>query len=238
MKYFIKSLAVAALVVAIAACQPSGTASTDFGAAKLETVEDTILYGLGAYYFGPQIKQAFDQIQLDDPNLPVLYKGFQDAITASGDSLVSAEVYGQVVQTYFAKQQEQQATANTAEGQEYLAANESKDGVLTTDSGLQYKILKEGSGESPAATDQVTVHYEGRLINGKVFDSSYERGEPTSFQVGRVIQGWQEALQMMKPGSKWELTIPSNIAYGPQGTPDIPPNSVLIFDVELISVDK
>lgn len=124
------------------------------------------------------------------------------------------------------------------EGKEFLAANGTKDGIKTTESGLQYKVLLEGTGKSPKATDRVTVHYEGSLIDGTVFDSSYKRGEPIDFGLNQVIRGWTEGLQLMKEGAKYKFFIPSDLAYGPQGSPGaIPPNATLIFKVELIRVN-
>ncbi|HYG75749.1 MAG TPA: FKBP-type peptidyl-prolyl cis-trans isomerase [Planctomycetota bacterium] len=125
-----------------------------------------------------------------------------------------------------------------ADGEKFLAENAKKPGVVTRPSGLQYKVLKEGTGASPKKTDVVTTHYRGTLINGKEFDSSYARREPASFGVNQVIAGWTEALQLMKVGSKWELYIPSNLAYGPRGAGGvIGPDETLIFEVELLSID-
>jgi FKBP-type peptidyl-prolyl cis-trans isomerase FklB len=130
----------------------------------------------------------------------------------------------------------QVAEQNLANGQAFLAENADKEGVKTTASGLQYKVIEAGSGESPKASDSVTVHYRGTLIDGTEFDSSYSRNKPATFRVDRVIPGWTEALKMMKPGAKWQLFIPPGLAYGERGPGPIPPNSTLIFDVELISV--
>jgi FKBP-type peptidyl-prolyl cis-trans isomerase len=127
--------------------------------------------------------------------------------------------------------------ANKKEGDTFLATNKTKPGVVTLPDGLQYKIIKEGTGPKPTATDTVTVNYRGTLIDGKEFDSSYKRGEPATFPVGGVIKGWTEALQLMPVGSKWELYIPSDLAYGARGAgADIGPNSTLIFEVELLSI--
>jgi FKBP-type peptidyl-prolyl cis-trans isomerase FklB len=124
-------------------------------------------------------------------------------------------------------------------GETFLAENAKKEGVKTTASGLQYKVIKSGTGESPKLTDTVKVHYHGTLINGTVFDSSVQRGQPISFPVGGVIQGWVEALQLMKVGDKWQLFIPARLAYGNQSPgAGIPPNSVLIFEVELLGIEK
>ena len=129
---------------------------------------------------------------------------------------------------------------NQNEGETFLAENTKKDGVKTLPSGLQYKVVREGAGASPKATDKVTTHYRGTLLDGTEFDSSYRRNEPASFGVSQVIKGWQEALQLMKTGAKWQLFIPANLAYGEQGAPGgtIGPNATLIFDIELISIDK
>ena len=135
-------------------------------------------------------------------------------------------------------QQKQAATAqkNAAEAEKFLGENKTKEGVKTAGSGLQYKVLKEGAGAQPKSSDSVTVNYRGTLLDGTEFDSSYKRGEPATFPVGGVIKGWTEALQLMKVGSKFQLFIPANLAYGEQGRPGIPPNSVLIFEVELMDV--
>jgi FKBP-type peptidyl-prolyl cis-trans isomerase FklB len=130
------------------------------------------------------------------------------------------------------------AEQNAKAGEEFLAANAKKEGVKTTASGLQYLVLKEGQGKKPGSSDKVEVHYHGTLINGKVFDSSVDRGEPITFGVTQVIPGWTEALKMMNEGSKWRVFIPSELAYGRKGTPDgrIGPNEVLIFEIELLNV--
>jgi FKBP-type peptidyl-prolyl cis-trans isomerase FklB len=134
--------------------------------------------------------------------------------------------------------QQKMGAANRKEGEEFLAANKSKEGVVTLPSGLQYKILTQGNGPKPTAGDTVTVNYRGTLINGTEFDSSYKRGQPASFPVGKVIKGWTEALQLMPVGSKWELFIPADLAYGDSGNPGIPPGSALIFEVELLSIEQ
>lgn len=135
------------------------------------------------------------------------------------------------------KKSEAQAQVNIAEGDAFLAANKLKEGVVTLESGLQYKIITEGTGPKPLAEDIVQVHYRGTLVDGTAFDSSYDRGQPAEFPVSRVIAGWTEALQLMPEGSKWQLVIPSNLAYGEQAMGGvIAPNSVLVFEVELLKV--
>lgn len=130
------------------------------------------------------------------------------------------------------------AESNQKAGDAFLTENKAKDGVKTTDSGLQYKVVRAGTGKSPSATDEVEVHYEGRLINGKVFDSSIQRGKSINFGVNKVIKGWTEALQLMKEGARWQVYIPSKLAYGENGAGNaIGPNETLIFDVELIKIN-
>jgi len=130
-----------------------------------------------------------------------------------------------------------EAAKNEKLAKDFLDSNSKKEGVVTLDSGLQYKVLTKGTGESPKADSMVEVHYKGTLMDGTVFDSSYDRGEPAQFPVNKVIKGWTEALQLMKVGSKWQIVIPANLAYGEQGAPPmIPPNSVLVFDVELLKI--
>lgn len=142
-----------------------------------------------------------------------------------------------LLNTFFSQLQERQGSEAKKEGQAFLEANAKKQGVITTASGLQYTVLKTGDGKRPQATDRVRCHYEGTLIDGTVFDSSYKRGEPAVFGVNQVIQGWVEALQLMNEGSKWRLFIPYNLGYGAHGAGNsIPPYATLIFDVELIKV--
>ncbi|CAH0996508.1 Outer membrane protein MIP [Emticicia aquatica] len=147
----------------------------------------------------------------------------------------AANVY---IQSYFQNESMKKGAANLKVGEKFLAENKTKAGVVTLPSGLQYQIMKEASGAKPASSDKVRVHYHGTLIDGSVFDSSVERGQPAEFGVTQVIQGWVEALQLMPVGSKWKLFIPANLAYGPQGPPSIGPNQVLIFEVELLDIVK
>lgn len=143
----------------------------------------------------------------------------------------------QLVTGFLQKQQEEQSRAARSEGERFLAANAGEEGVVVLPSGLQYKVLREGNGRKPAATDRVKCHYEGRLIDGTVFDSSYRRGEPATFPLNGVIAGWTEGLQLMAEGAKYRLFIPYRLAYGERGAgQSIPPYAALVFDVELISV--
>jgi FKBP-type peptidyl-prolyl cis-trans isomerase FklB len=135
--------------------------------------------------------------------------------------------------------QSEVAKKNKAEGETFLAENKKKEGVKSLATGLQYKVIKAGTGKKPKSNDTVTVHYRGTLINGAEFDSSYKRGQPATFPVSKVIPGWTEALQLMEVGAKWQLFIPSNLAYGEQGAgSDIAPNATLIFEVELVSIQE
>ena len=163
-----------------------------------------------------------------------------DDVLNNKEIKLSNEEMTQVIVNYRQKEMEKhnaQAVTNKTVGEAFLTANKTKPGVKTTASGLQYKVIKQGDGKKPTAEDTVVVNYEGRLIDGKVFDSSYKRGEPITIKVDGVIQGWQEALPMMPIGSKWQVYIPANLAYGEQGAGDvIGPNSTLVFDIELISI--
>ncbi|MDE5418765.1 FKBP-type peptidyl-prolyl cis-trans isomerase [Ancylomarina sp. DW003] len=150
---------------------------------------------------------------------------------------VSPEEANAILQEFFGKMQEEQAEKAVGEGQAFLEENKKNEGVVTLESGLQYQIITEGNGDKPKATDSVKCHYHGTLINGTVFDSSVDRGEPATFPVNGVIAGWVEALQLMPLGSKWKLVIPSNLAYGAQGAGNlIGPHTTLIFEVELLEI--
>ncbi len=166
------------------------------------------------------------------------YQGKQSALSEQEMQTVLTSMQKQMVE----KMQQKFAAAaekNMKDGQDFLAKNAKMPGVITLPSGLQYKVITPGNGVSPTATNTVTVNYEGKLIDGTVFDSSYKRGQPATFKVGQVIKGWQEALQLMKPGATWMLYIPSKLAYGPQGSMgEIGPNEALIFKVDLMSVKK
>jgi FKBP-type peptidyl-prolyl cis-trans isomerase FklB len=197
-----------------------------------------------SYAIGVNIGRGLHRDSVDvDPN--ILIQGLKDAL-AGGKLLLSddeAKAALTALQADVNKRQQEKAQvagdANKKEGEEFLAANKTKDGVVTLPSGLQYKILKVGTGPKPAATDSVVCNYRGTLINGTEFDSSYKRGQPATFGVSQVIHGWTEALQLMPVGSKWQLFIPAEMAYGPRGAgADIGPNATLIFEVELLSIES
>jgi len=196
-----------------------------------------------SYALGMDIGNSLQELPVE-LNVDMLSQGVRDTIEGN-DTRLSQEELDSVMQGFVkdmeAAQQDQaqeQARSNQDKGEQFLAENKDKEGVETTDSGLQYKVLEEGDGPTPSKSDSVTVHYTGELIDGTVFDSSRERGEPVTFPVDAVIPGWTEALQLMKEGAKYELYIPADLAYGERGAgAQIGPNETLIFDVELIEVD-
>lgn len=192
---------------------------------------DSLSYGLGLLIGNNMHLQGVEKIQPD-----IYLKGVEDGFRSDPLSM-SFEEANIFIQQYFEKQMARKAGQNLQEGQSFLDENAGKEGVVVLPSGLQYKVLQAGEGKSPGANDQVKVHYRGTLLDGSVFDSSYDRGEPAVFGVKQVIKGWTEALMLMKPGSKWMLYIPSDLAYGQNGAGDvIGPNATLIFEVELLEV--
>lgn len=188
-----------------------------------------------SYALGMSIGHQLQQMNATDLNI----NDFAQAITDvfNGDAKLSDADAQVAVQEFFSRKAEEQAKAAKAEGENFLAENAKKEGVKTLPSGLQYKVLREGDGRKPSATDQVECHYEGTLINGQVFDSSYRRGETATFGLNQVIKGWTEGLQLMQEGAKYRFFIPYDLAYGENGAGQaIPPYAALIFDVELIKV--
>lgn len=192
---------------------------------------DKLSYALGMSMASNMKQSGLDCINVDD---------FASAIKSvfNGEKMqMTPEEAQNAINEFFAKQKTEVMSKNKKAGEEFLAQNKSKEGVQTTASGLQYKVLVAGTGAKPKATDTVDCHYEGRLIDGSVFDSSYRRGQSAQFPVNGVIPGWVEALQMMPVGSKWQLYIPSELAYGEYGAGEtIEPNSTLVFDVELLGI--
>lgn len=192
---------------------------------------DKISYALGLSIGNNFAASGIKKVDFED-----FMKGMQDVLNEAQPAM-SYDEAKQVINDYFANLQAEQLELNKKAGEEFLAINKNKAGVVTLPSGLQYEILKKGEGKTPAATDQVKCHYHGTLIDGTVFDSSVQRGTPATFGVNQVIPGWVEALQLMPVGSKWKLFIPSNLAYGEAGAGQaIGPNSTLIFEVEVLDI--
>lgn len=200
---------------------------------NLSTDETRVSYGIG--------RQLGDQLRDNPPpgvSLDAVIAGIRDAF-AGVASQVSPEALNAsfaVIRERMQAEAQQKAEAAAAEGRAFLAENAKREGVTVLASGLQYEVLTAGEGVKPTREDSVRTHYHGTLIDGSVFDSSYQRGQPAEFPVGGVIAGWTEALQLMNAGSKWRLYVPSELAYGAQGVGSIPPHSVLVFDVELLDV--
>ena len=189
-----------------------------------------------SYALGMSIANNIMASGVNGLNVEEFVKAITTYMAGEEPAMTPAEAQ-QVLNDYFTKLQEEQTAALKAEGEAFLAQNAKNEGVVTLPSGLQYKVLKSGNGATPKASDSVECHYEGRLISGTVFDSSYQRGETATFGVTQVIAGWVEALRLMKEGDKWQLFIPYNLAYGERGAgAQIPPFATLIFDVELIKV--
>jgi len=205
----------------------------------LKDLKDKESYSLG-YQFGQSLKAQGVDIDLD-----IYAAGIRDSLGGKEPRMSPEEIRATVAnlrQRVAGVQQKalkEQADKNYRDGEDFLVENARKEGVKSLPSGLQYKVLRAGSGRAPKAADTVTVHYRGTFINGTEFDSSITRGQPQTFKVDGVIPGWTEALQLMKEGDKWQIFIPANLAYGEKGAPPrIPPNSALIFEVELISVQQ
>lgn len=188
-----------------------------------------------SYALGMSIGHQLQQMNATDLNIDDFAQAITDVF--NGDAKLSDAEAQAAVQDFFSRKAEEQAKAAKAEGENFLAENAKKEGVKTLPSGLQYKVLREGDGRKPSATDKVECHYEGTLINGEVFDSSYRHGETATFGLNQVIKGWTEGLQLMQEGAKYRFFIPYNLAYGEHGAgQSIPPYAALIFDVELIKV--
>ena len=205
-------------------------------ATPLKTDKDKQSYGVGVQ-LGSILKA-----QGVDVDSALVLKGLNDALAGGKLMMTDDELRATMTalqQQVNQREEEQKAAAavnNKKEGETFLAGNKTKEGVVTLPSGLQYKVLTAGTGPKPTATDTVLCNYKGTLVDGTEFDSSYKRGEPATFGVGQVIHGWTEALQLMPVGSKWQLFVPSDLAYGTRGRPGIEPNAMLIFEVELLSI--
>ena len=191
-----------------------------------------------SYALGLSIGNNFQNSGINDLQIEDFVKGLKDILGGQTPE-ISYDEAKQVINDYFMKLQKEKFEINKKAGEEFLTINKGKAGVVTLPSGLQYQVLQKGEGPTPTASDNVKCHYHGTLINGTVFDSSVQRGEPAVFGVSQIIPGWVEALQLMPVGSKWRLFIPSNLAYGEHGAGEaIEPNSALVFDVELLDIVK
>ena len=225
---------------------PKPAVKKEITKADLKTEDDKVSYSLG-FSMGSNFKK--DDLKM---NLEMFQKGMKDGFTGGKQILNEEEIKETMMafqqkmrakkQAEYMKKMEErknQGEANKEKGEKFLEENKTKEGVVTLESGLQYKILKKGTGASPKATDTVKCNYKGTTIAGKEFDSSYKRGEPATFALNRVIKGWTEGLQLMKEGGKWQFFIPSELAYGERGAgQNIGPNEVLIFEIELLGIEK
>ena len=232
-------LAVAVASLALAACQKKEAAPAITKAEELTT--DAQKFG---YAIGVDLARSLQPVK-DDVDIKALEAGL-DTVFSGGTSVLDDAAREQIKNSVAEKLQKKQleertaaATKSKEEGDKFLAENAKKAGVKTTATGLQYEVLTEGKGDAPKATDTVTVHYKGTLLNGETFDSSYDRGQPVSFPLQNVIPGWTEGLQLMKPGAKYKFVIPANLAYGERGAGvKIGPNATLVFEVELLSIGE
>jgi len=199
---------------------------------NMSSTIDSVSYGLGVAIGNNLKNSGFDSLKVE-----LLAQGLQEVL--DGKATMKQEDADRIIQGYMMEKEKVKGEGNLKKGQSFLEENKKKPGVQVTASGMQYIVMKEGTGPKPGLNDKVTTHYHGTLIDGTVFDSSVERGQPASFPVSGVIPGWTEALQLMGVGSKWKLFLPSELAYGERGAGGkIGPNSVLVFEVELLSIDK
>lgn len=243
MKFF-KPTLVAVALVAVMGCQEE-TKQAETAALVLETEAQKQAYGLGASIGNYMERNLEEQTKMGlTLDKALIINGFVDSV--NGKSAIEKEeiqtLLASLDATMKAKQQEQaalDAAAAIEEGKKFLEENAKKEGVQVTESGIQYVVMTEAEGDKPAATDTVKVHYKGTFLNGEEFDSSYSRNQPATFPLNRVIAGWTEGVQLMSVGSKFKFTIPSDLAYGPNGNPPrIPGNSVLEFEIELLEIQK
>jgi FKBP-type peptidyl-prolyl cis-trans isomerase FklB len=223
-----KNVIIISSLLAIVACKTETPKEV-----KLENELDSVSYSLGVN-IGENINKQFEEYSLDN-----FIAGMKGVLNNEEDPKISGEQATAIIQGYFTKKQGQESESMIEEGRKFLETNASKEGVTVLESGLQYEVLAQGDGiNMPKLEDNVTTHYHGTLMDGTVFDSSVDRGEPASFPVNGVIKGWTEALQLMSVGSKWKLYVPYDLAYGERGAgPQIGPYSTLVFEVELISIN-
>ena len=226
-------LAISILSAATAQTKPVKKTVPQPGALALRTQNDSISYALGM-----SLASFYKQQGITNINASLVDKAIND-VMKTGKPLLTEMQMNACVSNYIQAKQAEKSSGNKKEGEAFLAANKNKPGVIVTASGLQYQIIKQGDGPKPLATDKIKCHYHGTLLDGTVFDSSVDRGEPIEYAVTGFIAGWVEALQLMPVGSKWRLFVPSNLAYGDNASgPKIKPGSTLIFDLELLEILK
>lgn len=231
-----KTLFALAMTGIVAGCSTPSKAPTD---PKLDSTDQKVSYGMGLV-LGERMNNDLPNLQMDQflQGIQHGHAGDEETKRMNREEIQAALMeYQKSLQEEQGKQVEELAQKNVEAGEAFLAENAERDGVKTTDSGLQYEVLEEGKGKQPASTDTVQVHYTGELLSGEVFDSSRERGEPVSFGLNQVIPGWTEGLQLMSEGARYKLYIPSDLAYGPGGNRAIGPNETLVFDVELLAIN-
>ncbi|MBD3343679.1 MAG: FKBP-type peptidyl-prolyl cis-trans isomerase [Chitinivibrionales bacterium] len=218
----------AVLIASIFACSMNNSENTEVK--ELSTDKQKFSYAIGLD-IGASLQGIKEKVDLG-----VVFQAIRDTLEGNTVLLSSADAT-EIKRSAFTQMQKRESGENLEKQEEFLAKNKEKEGIVTTESGLQYKVLKEGAGAKPSADDKVKVHYKGMLLDGKVFDSSYKRGQPAVFKVGGVIKGWSEALQLMKEGAKYKLWLPSELAYGERGAgSQIGPNTMLVFEVELLEI--
>jgi FKBP-type peptidyl-prolyl cis-trans isomerase len=231
---------VSILLMVTMSCQAENSATTGAGDKKLtlDTERAKASYCVG-FNMGRNLGHIKEEVDFE-----TVVQGFRDGFAGEDKAQVPLDQMPEILRTFQMKintimqeKRKAQGEKNQAEGEAFLKENAKKEGVITTKSGLQYKVIKEGTGAVPKGTDKVKVHYKGTLIDGTEFDSSYKRGEPASFFLNRVIPGWTEGVQLMKVGATYKFFIPANLAYGQRGSRNIGPNAVLIFDIELLGIE-
>lgn len=227
----LKSFSSLFALLLVAALPQASIAQADGEELAIETDNEKLSYSVGVQ-FGRALEHSRDRIDLE-----VVIRAMKDAMTGA-DLAMSDEEVTQSLAEFSRLSQKDREAGLTTQGEAYLEDKAKEEGVVVLPSGLQYKIIRAGTGASPGPTDTVETHYRGTFLDGSEFDSSYDRDEPATFPVNRVISGWTEALQLMKVGAKWELYIPYNLAYGTSGRQGIPPYSTLVFEIELLSIVK
>ena len=221
-------LGLVASSMALTACNSGGSASGDI---ELLDLNDSMSYALGCLISDNNTKNFGGDIDVN-----IFIEAIRQHNDSNGDLMIPFDEAEMILQSYAYQKSNAKAASTMAEGQAFLAENKTKEGVVTLPSGLQYKILKEGNGPKPTIEDSVVCHYTGTFVDGKVFDSSVERGTPATFAVNGVIRGWQEIVPMMPVGSKWKVFVPSDLAYGSRDNQGMPANSTLIFEIELLEI--